>query len=90
MGTRCTCGAGHETFGACIRAKGIRIGFCRSANGLDYTAHRDNQRELAAYKAAREQGVQPAGTHHGQINFAMEQSEKLGQPWRADQVGSVE
>lgn len=87
MGTRCTCGQGHETFGACMRAKNIRVGYCRSAAGLDATAARDTTRELASYRAARDAGIQPAGTRQHQVDFAMEQSEKIGKPWRADEVG---
>lgn len=73
-----------------MRAKNIRIGYCRSAAGLDLTAEKDNARELDAYAAARRQGVQPAGTHYGQINFAMDQSERSGQPWDASQVGKLD
>lgn len=90
MATRCTCGQGHETFGACIRAKGIRIGYCRSAANLDYTNHLRNTRELDAYKEARSYGVQPAGTQRAQVDYAMEQSARLGRPWQADEVGHAD
>lgn len=83
MGTRCTCGVGHDTFAACIRAKNLHVGYARSTAGLDYTAHVKTQRELAAYRAAREQGIQPAGTRQAQVDFAVDQSDKLGRAWDA-------
>ncbi len=73
-----------------MRAKNIHVGYCRSTAGLDYTRHRETQRELAAYKAAREQGIQPAGTHQGQVDFAVQQSDKIGRAWDAGQVGQLE
>ncbi len=66
-----------------MRAKNIHVGYCRSSSNLDYTAHVKTQRELANYRAAREQGVQPAGTHQGQIDFALKQSEATGKPFNA-------
>ncbi len=73
-----------------MRAKNIRVGWCRSSVGLDATAEKGKNRELDEYKAARNQGVQPAGTRTNQTRFAMEQSEKSGRAWQAGEVGSVE
>lgn len=75
---RCSCGQGHETFGACMRAKNIRVGYCQSARGLDLTAERGKERELAAYKDARRQGIQPASTFARDINDAVELSDRAG------------
>lgn len=69
---------GHATFGACMRAKGIHIGYARSAAGLDATKEKRWTRELDAYADARRQGVQPAGTRLGQVEAAMRASEKTG------------
>lgn len=78
-GTRCTCGQGHATFGACLRAKRLHIGYCRSATGGgDYTAQKAWDRELAAYRAARAQGVQPDGTSMRQIRKALDVSDQTG------------
>lgn len=72
-----------------MRAKNIRIGWARSAVGLDASAEKAKVRELAEYKAARDQGIQPAGTRTPQTRFAVEQSQKLGRAWDAGQVGQV-
>lgn len=77
-GTRCTCGAGHETFGACIRAKGIRIG--------DIKGRPTNKRwdaDLAAYKSARDAGIQPSGVDRGSVDRAVRISEQTGDAFRA-------
>ncbi len=66
-----------------MRAKNIRVGWCRSSVGLDATQERHKNRELAEYKAARNQGVQPAGTTTAQTRYAMEQSDRTGQAWQA-------
>lgn len=86
--TFCTCGAGHKTFGACMRAKNIRVGYCRSASNLDYTAEKRNTRELSAYKAARDQKVQPAGTGLYQTQTALEVSDRMGRPFDASNLTS--
>lgn len=81
--TRCTCGQGHQTFGACIRAKGIRIAYCQSWKGSDYTRSRENDRELAAYQSARAQGIQPAGTQLYQTRAALDHSDSIGAAFNA-------
>lgn len=76
--TRCTCGAGHATFGACIRAKNLRVAYCQSWKNFDYTRARSVERELDAYKSARDQGVQPAGTRLSQTRTALDASDQIG------------
>lgn len=83
MSIRCTCGAGHETFGACIRAKNIRVAYCQSASNRDYTAERAKERELAEYKNARAQGIQPASTFTKDIRAAVDVSNATGRAYDA-------
>lgn len=83
-GTRCTCGKGHATFGECVRAKKLNIGYCQSARGLDRTWQRKNEAELALYARAREQGIKPAGTSEAATRFALEMSDRAGKPFNAD------
>lgn len=78
MGTRCGCGEGCETFGACIRKKGLRVGYCRSAAGLDLTREKRWDAELSAYRAARAEGIQPEGTTMPKIIKAKEISDRTG------------
>lgn len=80
---RCSCGAGHETFGACIRAKNITVSYCQSARGLDASAEKAKERELAAYQAARRQGIQPASTFTRDIQHAVEMSDRTGSAYDA-------
>lgn len=82
-GTRCTCGAGHETFGACLRAKNIRIAYCQSAAGKDATTQRKWDAELQAFRDATAQGIEPAGTSMRQVQAAVEQSNRTGEAFKA-------
>jgi hypothetical protein len=74
----------HESFGACVRSSNVRIGYCRSAAGLDATTEKKWQTELSEYRSARAQGVQPSGTSITATRRAMELSERTGQAWQAD------
>lgn len=83
MTTTCSCGAGHETYGACLRAKNINVAYCQSWRGLDASAEKAKDRELAEYASARRQGVQPASTFTKDIRAAMDISERTGRPYDA-------
>lgn len=75
---RCSCGQGHQTFGACMRAKNIRVSYCQSWKNFDYTRARSNEKELAEYRHAREQGIQPAGTTLQSVRKALDVSDRTG------------
>jgi hypothetical protein len=60
-----------------MRAKNTRIGYAQSAKGLDATAEKRKERELAAYRDARADGIQPDGTTRPKIEAAYEKSGKL-------------
>jgi hypothetical protein len=80
----CRCpGEKHPTFGACLRSKNLRIGFCNSAKGLDATEQKKWDKELAAYRDARAQGIQPAGTRLEQVRQAVEISDAAGKAFDA-------
>lgn len=68
----------HESWGACVKAKGLRIGYCNSASGHDYTAQKKLDSELAAYRAARAEGIQPSGTTREAVETAKAISDKSG------------
>lgn len=89
METRCTCGQGHTTFGACLRAKGIRVGYCQSAKGHDRSLQNAHDRETDLYRAARAQGIQPGGTTTAATRFALDTSDKFGKPFDAGNPGAV-
>ena len=45
------------------------------------------QSRLKFYKDARNQGIQPAGTHRGQVEAAIDASETLGKAYDAGTMG---
>ena len=66
-----------------MRAKNIRVAYCQSWKNQDYTHARQNERELAEYKRAREQGIQPAGTALKQVRKALDVSDQSGTAYNA-------
>lgn len=74
----------HVTYGACLRAKGMRVAYCRSAEGMDATRQRRWDSELQAYRDARRQGIQPEGTSMTKIRQALDTSDRTGTPFGAD------
>lgn len=84
MACSSTCPTGdHESFGACIRAKGLRVAYCQSADGRDYTAQKREDRALDEYATARAQGVQPHSIRPQAVRMAMEASERSGRAFDA-------
>ena len=73
----CTAPGSHATLGECIRASGIRIG------QVDATRQHKWDAELNAYQAARDQGIQPAGTKMFQVRAAVDASDKSGSAYDA-------
>jgi hypothetical protein len=84
----CTCGQNcssacvtkdHATFGACMRSKGLYV----APNLSDTGASKRWDSELSAYRDARRQGVQPAGTTMAKVNEAMRLSDSTGVAFQA-------
>lgn len=76
-GTRCTCGAGHATFGACLRAKSLQF--------VDIRQHERTlawDGELDAYEGARRNGLQPASTKIRDTKMAYALSDIKDEPYR--------
>ena len=86
LGQNCTSSCrtkDHESFGACLRAKNLKVGWCRSADGHDFTANKQADRSLDAYQAARAQGIQPSSTRREDVERAVKISELSGAAWDA-------
>ncbi|HKN44292.1 MAG TPA: hypothetical protein VJW23_10230 [Propionibacteriaceae bacterium] len=66
-----------------MKAKGLRIGYANSANGMDYSAQKRWDRDLDAYKDARAQGIQPSGTSRPQVEAALAISNTTGTAYQA-------
>jgi len=69
----------HESYAACLKAASIRIDPRGTIQSLSRTAT-----ELAAYKAARDAGIQPAGTKQHAIDAANAVSDKYGAAFNAE------
>lgn len=81
--TTCSCGGGCPTYGACLRKKNLRIGYCQSARGLDYTWQKKNEAECESYRQARSEGIQPGGTSSAAVAYAKKQSDHFGKAFDA-------
>ncbi|MDP9820491.1 hypothetical protein [Nocardioides massiliensis] len=66
-----------------MRAKNMKVGWCRSADGHDYTQNKRADRGLDAYQSARAQGIQPASTRRADVERAVKISELAGSAWDA-------
>jgi hypothetical protein len=82
-GLRMACRTGcltkdHSSYGDCLRGASLRIGYAKSASGLDATSERRKETELSLYRDARAAGIQPATTRTPDIRRAFELSEKAG------------
>lgn len=73
----------HESWGACMRAKNLRVAYCNSAAGKDYTAQKQFDRGLSDYAAARKQGIQPASVKPAAVRRAVEASDQSGRAYDA-------
>ena len=76
-GARCssTCATkDHRTFGECMRGKNLQLNPNLSNTG----ASKAWDAELSAYRDARAQGIQPAGTTAAKVREAVEISNATG------------
>jgi len=72
----------HASWGECLRAANLKIAYS-GIGGLDYTAQKKWDKELADYKSARDQGIQPSGTTPEKVKRAVEISDKSGVAFQA-------
>lgn len=68
----------HTTYGQCLRAASLRVGWAKSHLGIDRTREKNKNAELDFYQEARMAGIQPATTKTPDIRRAFELSEKAG------------
>lgn len=89
----CNCpGENHPTFGACMRGKNLSFpGVFTTRSAGAGRGDRDRQKvwdkEIDAYKAARKEGISPAGTRMPQIEAARKLSDKVGKAYQAETGG---
>lgn len=70
----------HRTFGECMRSKNLQL----NPNLSDTGASKAWDGELQAYRDARAQGIQPAGTTKQKVQEAVEISNRTGKAFNAD------
>lgn len=68
----------HESWGACVRDKGVRI----DPVGLDMTKERQAQSERNAYRAVRAEGIQPESSKPRDVRAAVEISNATGTAYK--------
>ncbi|WNM74998.1 hypothetical protein SEA_DENNEBES_42 [Streptomyces phage Dennebes] len=76
-GTHCSSGCptkDHKTFGECMRSKNLQL----NPNLSDAGKSKAWDAELQAYRDARSQGIQPAGTTMAKVQEAVEISNATG------------
>lgn len=66
----------HESWGECVRSKGLRIGWAASAKGIDATTEKKWNKNLDEYESLVRQGVQPRNTWPSGVHEAKVQAEK--------------
>lgn len=84
--SNCTSGCptqDHESYGSCLKAKDMRIGWANSAAGIDLSAQKRWDSRLQEYRAARRQGIQPKSTKLKDIRDAVTISNETGQAFKA-------
>ena len=84
--SNCTTGCPTQdcpSYAACLRGKRTKVAYCNSANGFDYTEQKKWDRDLAAYKDARAQGIQPSSTKREAVDRAVAMSNEVGKAWQA-------
>lgn len=80
----------HKSYGECMRAKSLAATGLESTNpSFSRDANKAWDRELDRYEAAVKQGIQPASTKTPHIEAAVEMSQQLGMPFRADDPPTI-
>ncbi len=67
----------HESWGDCLRASNISMNAGDAKSGLQMP-RKAVEKELALYRSARKQGIQPETTRTADIQKAIEVSNKTG------------
>lgn len=82
----CTTGCAtkdHKTMGECLRAKGVRTTYVNHLMGFDRDSAKKWDNDLAAYRDARRQGIQPASCDRAATDAAVQASDRMGVAYRA-------
>ena len=86
-GEKCSTGCrtkDHRSYYECVAGKGVATYLASPSKGLDGTTQKKWDGELAAYRAARAEGIQPDGTRMHQITEARKLSDAAGAAYGRD------
>jgi hypothetical protein len=76
-----------EPVDGCFGCKGLSIQMnAGDADSRKFMTNKRHSRELDAYKEARAQGIQPAGTTMDKIQQAVQASETMGRAYNANNM----
>jgi hypothetical protein len=79
----------HASWGECLRNKGLRIAYAKSAAGQDATKQKRWDAEIGRYRSAVAQGMDPEGTTTRHVRMAETWSERNGIPYTPENVKAV-
>ena len=92
LGENCRTGClekNHESYIECLRASNLHINSGDAGRAEAPMTAKRWEGELDAYRKARAEGIQPAGTTMKAINEAKAASDKLGAAYNADVMPSA-
>lgn len=75
----CKAPGSHESYGACLRAKGLAVMGLEST-GNDYTANQKMHRENSAYRDAVAEGLQPQAPTQAAVDAVRRKADQTGNP----------
>lgn len=68
----------HESYGACLRAKGIQVG-----DLMNTGIQKAGAQNLERYRQARKEGIQPRSTRPADVQAAIQISDQTGKAFQA-------
>jgi len=79
----------HRSYADCCRNSGIRVAYCDSTNRQDYSRQKRWDSELAGYRDAVAEGLEPKGTTWKEIDAARKAADATGVASGVPDVGHV-
>lgn len=68
----------HSSYAECLRGKSCRVAYCNSVNGWDYSRQKSWDAELARYRGAVRDGLNPESCTNAAIDKAIARAESSG------------
>jgi len=71
----------HQSYGQCLKAKSLRVAYCQSVKGHDYTRQQKWDKNLDHYRRLVDQGIQPDNTWPAACERAERISQEAGEAY---------